>query len=71
METPTKRPVHLEVEMLLAGMDFPANKRAIVQNAKEQDAPKWLYMLLESIPDTVYDSPAEVGREAQNFADNM
>ena len=71
MEIPISRPVHLEVEMLLSGMDFPATKKDVVDNAIEQDAPDWLMDLLQEIPETVYDSPAEVGRETEDVSNRM
>ena len=53
--------------MILSGMDYPATKRDVLDNAAEQDAPDWIVDVLRQIPDAVYDSPAEVGREAESI----
>ena len=62
----TTRPLSLQIEMLFAGMDFPADRRQIIENAESQGAPQDLLNILEMIPDATYDSPGEIAREAEN-----
>jgi hypothetical protein len=58
----TQSPEPIEVQKYLSGMNYPATKEQIVDNAKSQGAPEEVMESLEQIPDEEYDGPNKVSQ---------
>ncbi len=56
-------PNPIEVQKALGGVDYPAKKDDLVNNAEQSGADESVLAALRSIPDKEYDSPAEVSKE--------
>ena len=53
----------IEVQKFLSGMDYPASKQEILDNAREQGADESVMSALEQIADREYDGPSGVSKE--------
>ncbi|MEG3437547.1 DUF2795 domain-containing protein [Pannus brasiliensis CCIBt3594] len=53
----------IDVQKHLRGLDYPANKEAILQHAREQGADGELMSLLERLPDRDYERPTDISHE--------
>jgi hypothetical protein len=51
------------VEKYLAGMHFPAEKKKLVDNAQNKDAPSDVINLIKKLPDKTYISPIDITKE--------
>ncbi len=51
------------VEKYLAGMHYPAEKRDLSNNAKNNDAPADVMDLIGKLPDKTYNSPIDITKE--------
>jgi hypothetical protein len=51
------------VEKYLAGMHYPAEKKKLVDNAKNKDAPEDVMDLINKLPDKTYISPVDITKE--------
>jgi hypothetical protein len=51
------------VEKYLAGMHYPAEKKKLVDNAQNKDAPKDVMDLIKKLPEKTYNSPIDVSKE--------
>ena len=47
----------------LAGMHYPAEKRNMIDNAENKDAPDDVLSLINKLPDKTYKSPIDVTKE--------
>jgi hypothetical protein len=60
------RPGHVSpavVEKYLGGMHYPAEKKALVNNAKNKSAPKDVLELINKLPEKTYTSPIDITKE--------
>ncbi len=55
-----KSPAH--VQKFLAGLNFPATKKAVIDHARKNRADNNVIQMLEKIPDQEYQNPAEVSQ---------
>lgn len=53
----------IEVQESLKGIDYPVQKKELIQHAKKHGANKEVMEVLESLPDKEYTSPIEVSKE--------
>ncbi len=51
------------VEKYLKGMHYPAEKRNLVDNAKNREAPSNVMDLINKLPDKTYNSPIDITKE--------
>ncbi|MGN7797427.1 DUF2795 domain-containing protein [Leifsonia sp. 22587] len=54
------RPIQIDVQKYLGGVDYPASKADLVGKAQGQGAPKEVIDALESLPDRRFESPVQV-----------
>lgn len=59
--TDTKNPV--DVQKHLSGVDYPANRQDLVEEARNQDADDKAIQALQNMPDKEYNSPTDVTHE--------
>ena len=52
----------IQVQKFLCGMDYPADKQALVDTAREQGADERVMNALEQLPDGNYETPADVSK---------
>jgi hypothetical protein len=57
-----------DITYSLRGMDFPAEKRALIHHARQHSANKAVTDRLEKIEDRVYDNIAEVTKQVGKAA---
>ncbi len=53
----------IEVQESLKGIDYPVQKKELIQHAKKHGANEEVMEVLESLPDKEYTSPIEVSKE--------
>jgi hypothetical protein len=53
-------PNPIQIQKFLSGIDYPANREALISRAKESGADSNVLDALQSIPDQEYDSPTAV-----------
>lgn len=53
-------PNPIQIQKFLSGIDYPANRDALISRAKESGADSNVLDALQSIPDKEYDSPTAV-----------
>ncbi|MDQ0616020.1 DUF2795 domain-containing protein [Arthrobacter globiformis] len=53
-------PNPIQIQKFLSGIDYPANREALISRAKESGADSNVLDALQSIPDKEYDSPTAV-----------
>ena len=51
-----------EIERYIRGVDFPADKENLVQQARENNAPNEVVDLMNDFPERKYESAADVAR---------
>ena len=54
------RPIQIDVQKYLSGVDYPASRADLVGTAQGQGAPKEVVEALEGLPDREFDSPVQV-----------
>ncbi|SEI17238.1 MULTISPECIES: DUF2795 domain-containing protein [unclassified Leifsonia] len=54
------RPIQIDVQKYLSGVDYPASKADLVGAAQGQGAPKEVIDALEGLSDRDFDSPVQV-----------
>ncbi len=54
------RPIQIDVQKYLSGVDYPADRADLVGTAQRQGAPTEVIDALESLPDRRFESPVEV-----------
>ncbi len=54
------RPIQIDVQKYLNGVDYPAGKADLVGTAQGHGAPKEVIDALEGLPDKQFDSPVQV-----------
>ncbi len=52
-----------DLQVYLKGMEYPAGKQDLIDQARKNDAPDTAVRILEQLADTTYHSPAEVSQE--------
>lgn len=52
-----------EIQKYLGGIDYPAPKEQLVQQAREQNAPEDVCAILDELPNKQYGGPNEVSEE--------
>jgi len=57
-------PSGIAVQKFLGGVDYPADKQALLEKARQEGADEEILKVLERLPDQRYDSPVTVSREA-------
>ncbi|HEX2933915.1 MAG TPA: DUF2795 domain-containing protein [Bacteroidales bacterium] len=55
-------PAPIEVQKYLKGVDYPANRKDLVNKAKQNKADKEVISLLEGLKEDAFKSPAEVSK---------
>lgn len=53
----------IELQKCLGGVGYPADKKQILDQAKQHGADEEIMSALGSLPERTYDSPAEVNKE--------
>jgi hypothetical protein len=53
-------PNPIQIQKFLGGIDYPANREALISRAKESGADSNVLEALQNIPDKEYDSPTAV-----------
>ncbi|WP_189551229.1 DUF2795 domain-containing protein [Streptomyces lavendofoliae] len=53
----------IEMQKALGGVNYPASKKEIVDQASRHKAGQEVMKALDSLPDKEYDSPASVNKE--------
>lgn len=53
----------IETQKALKGMDYPSGKQAILEKARENNAPQEIIQILEDLPDREYENAADVSKE--------
>ena len=51
------------VEKYLGGMHYPAERKKLIYNAQNKDAPDNVMDLLNKLPDKTYTSPIDIAKE--------
>jgi hypothetical protein len=51
------------VEKYLVGMHYPAEKKKLLDNAQNKDAPNDVLTLIKKLPDKTYVSPIDITKE--------
>jgi hypothetical protein len=51
------------VEKYLAGMHYPAERKKLINNAQNKEAPDNVMELLNRLPDKTYTSPIDITKE--------
>ena len=51
------------MEKYLAGMHYPAEKKKLVDNAQNKDAPDDVMDLINKLPEKTYHSPIDITKE--------
>jgi hypothetical protein len=59
------------VENYLKGINFPANKEALLNQAKNNNAPDDVMKTIQKLPDKEYGSPIDVGKEVGHIRSNF
>ena len=54
------RPIQIDVQKYLSGVDYPAGRADLVGTAQAQGAPQEVIDALEGLHDTQFDSPVQV-----------
>ena len=50
----------IDVQKYLGGTNYPADKDALLERAKQQNAPEDVLSLLEGLPEQQYEGPTDV-----------
>lgn len=54
------KPNPIQIQKFLGGVDYPADREALLSKAKDSGADRNVIAALESLPDREYDSPTAV-----------
>lgn len=54
------RPIQIDVQKYLSGVDYPAGRDELLQKAKKENAPDEVVSPLEGLPDRQFESPVQV-----------
>jgi hypothetical protein len=52
----------VQIQKFLKGVDYPANKQTLIDNAKKLGADENVRESLEKLPDQEYDAPVDVSQ---------
>ncbi|AFM25075.1 DUF2795 domain-containing protein [Desulfomonile tiedjei] len=52
----------IQIQKYLKGMNYPAQKKDLVQHAKGQNAPEDIMAVLKNLPDSEYKRPTDVAK---------
>ncbi|MFB9246119.1 DUF2795 domain-containing protein [Massilia antarctica] len=52
----------IQIQTFLKGVDYPANKAALIANAKKLGADEKVCASLDALPDAAFQTPAEVSQ---------
>jgi hypothetical protein len=52
----------VQIQKFLKGVDYPANKQTLIENAKKLGADENVRESLEKLPDQEYDAPVDVSQ---------
>ncbi len=52
----------IEIQKALGGVDYPADKEDLIQNAKKKNANNDVLSALKDLPDRKYENPADVNK---------
>lgn len=55
------------VENYLKGIDFPARKKDLLNQAKDNDAPQDVLRTIEKLPDREYGSPIDISKAMKDM----
>ncbi|MEN6617712.1 MAG: DUF2795 domain-containing protein [Syntrophorhabdus sp.] len=55
------------VENYLKGIDFPANKKKLMQQARDNDAPDDVIRTIERLPDQQFHSPIDISKAMKDM----
>jgi hypothetical protein len=61
-------PNPIQIQKFLGGMDYPADRNAILSKAKESGADENVIRALEKLPDKKYDGPTAVSAAVSDAA---
>lgn len=50
----------IQIQKFLKGVDYPANKEALIENARKMGADENVCASLEQLPDQDYEAPVDV-----------
>ncbi len=56
-------PNPVQIQKFLGGLDYPVDKRQVLDKAKAEGADELVMDALERIPERQYDSPVSISRE--------
>ena len=56
----------IQIQKFLKGVNYPASKSDLLQNAEQQGADEDVRTALEQLPDEEYESPADVSKALGN-----
>jgi Protein of unknown function (DUF2795) len=54
----------IDLQKALSGIDYPVDRQALVERARERGAPPAVLEALEALPDREYDAPNDVSKAA-------
>jgi hypothetical protein len=60
----------IQIQKFLKGVDYPANKAALIANAKKLGADDKVCASLEELPDEEFETPAEVSQAFKGETDD-
>lgn len=52
----------IQIQKYLKGINYPASKRDLLENAEREGADEEVRMTLEQLPDQEYENPADVSK---------
>jgi hypothetical protein len=55
------------VERYIKGIDFPANKKKLMQQAKDNDAPDDVIKTIQRLPEQQYNSPIDISKAMKDM----
>ena len=57
----------IQIQKFLKGVDYPASKSDLLENAERQGADEDVRSTLEQLPDEEYETPADVSKALGNI----
>ena len=54
------RPIQIDVQKYLSGVDYPVRRDDLLEKAKSENAPDEVLSALEGLPDREFESPVQV-----------
>lgn len=58
-----EQPNPIQIQKYLSGVDYPAQKKDLLRNARESGADTAVVDALDALPDRTYDAPTDVSHE--------